>query len=92
MMKCGWCETIRNAVFCCQTPFDVAMIIEQSSNHNDVLREQANMEKATCSKKVNTMSEENVCKSRTMATAKEHEPDVSCDSNVNKERKETNED
>ena len=38
------------------------------------------------------MSEEKMCKSRMRETSKECKPDVSCDANENKERKEINED
>ena len=92
MMKCGWCETIDNTVFYHQTPFNVAVILEQLSNYNNVLREQANMEKVACRMKINTMREEKMCRSRMRATTKDHEPHVSYDSNANKERKEMNED
>ena len=91
MMKHGRCETIHNTVFYHQTPFNIAVIIEQLSNYDKILREQANMEKAVCSMKINTMSEEKMCKSRMRATAKEHEPEVSYDANANKERTEMNE-
>ena len=49
--------TIHNTVFYHQMPFNVAVIIEQLSNYNGLLREQANIEKASCSMKINTMSE-----------------------------------
>ena len=45
MMKHGWHETINNAVHYYQPPFNVAVIIEQTSHHNNVLRKQANIEK-----------------------------------------------
>ena len=70
MMKHGLHETIHNKVFYHQTTFDVAMIIEKLSNYNSMLREQANMEKAACRMKINTMSKEKRCKSRIRATAK----------------------
>ena len=42
--------------------------------------------------KINTTSEEKMCKSRMRATEKEHEPHVSYDADANKERKQMNED
>ena len=38
IMKCGWCDTIKNALFHHRTPFNVAVIIEQLSNCNNMLR------------------------------------------------------
>ena len=73
-----------------QTPFNVAVIIEKLLNYNNMLREQANMEKSVCSMKIITMSEKKMCKSRIRATAKEYEPCVSYETNENKERKEMN--
>ena len=77
MMNHGWYETINNAVCYYQTPFNVAVIIEQISNYNKILREQANMEKAACSIQINESIEEKTRKPRMSATAKEraqHEP------------------
>ena len=38
-MKHGWCKTFNNAVCCYQTPFDVALILEEVSNYNFLLIE-----------------------------------------------------
>ena len=42
-MKCGWHETIRNAVYCHQTPFNIELIVEQLLNNNVELIEKVNM-------------------------------------------------
>ena len=52
MMKHGWCEKIHNTVFYHQMPFNIAVIIEQLSNYNNVLREQANTKKAVFRMKI----------------------------------------
>ena len=91
-MKHGWHETIHDTAFHHETPFNVAVIVEQSSNHINVLREQVNREKSACSMKIIALSEGKMCKSRMRARAKQHEPCVSYDANANKERKEMNED
>ena len=38
-MKYGWHQTINNIVCYCQSPYDIALILEQVSNHNILLRE-----------------------------------------------------
>ena len=92
MMKHGWHETIDNAVHYYQTHFNVSVIVEQISNYNNVLREEANMGKATGIMQINKSSEEKMCKSRMSAIAKECEPCVSYDTNLNNESKDMNED
>ena len=49
-MKYGWCKTFNNAVCCYQTPFDIALILEQVSSYNVLLIEQMSMEKVTRTK------------------------------------------
>ena len=92
MMKHGWYQKINNAVCYCQRPFNVAVLIEQISNYNNALREQANMEKYACVIQINKSSEEKTCKSRISTTAKEHEPCASYYDNLNNESKHMNED
>ena len=36
-------QTINDTVHCCQTPVDVAVILEQLSNYNNLLKEQINV-------------------------------------------------
>ena len=38
-MKNGWCQTIDNTVCCYQTPFNSALLLQQESNYNILLRE-----------------------------------------------------
>ena len=37
-MKHGWCQTTNNTVCCYQSPFNIALILEQVSNYNSLLR------------------------------------------------------
>ena len=43
-MKYGWCEMVNNAVHYYQKPHDIAVIVEQLSSCNRILREQTVME------------------------------------------------
>ena len=70
MMKHRWCKTINNIVCYYQTPFNIAVIIEQMSNYNNVLREQENIEKDAYVIKINNSSKEKTHKSIMSATAK----------------------
>ena len=56
----GWYQTTNKTVCYCQTPFNVAVILEQVSNYDNVLRDQVDMEKATCVRQ--NISEENIFK------------------------------
>ena len=73
-MKCGWHQTINNTVFYYQAAFNIDVILEQVSNYNNVLREQVNMEKASCRRQNNMINEENIFKLRMSATANECMP------------------
>ena len=46
-MKHGWHEALNKTVCHYQTPFDVALILEQVSKYNVILTEQIRMEKDT---------------------------------------------
>ena len=74
-MKHGSHETFNNTVYHYQTPFNVALILEQVSNHNNVLREQSNEEKSLRIK-TSMISEENMIRPRISARTKEHAPKV----------------
>ena len=76
-MKCGQHQAVNNAACYYQTPFNIALISEQVSNHNNVLRERANMEKSAHRIQNNMISEEKILRSRMSAKAKEHIPSVS---------------
>ena len=73
-MKCGWCQTINNAVCCYQTPFNITLILEQVSNCNNLLREKMSIEKATCMNQSNVISDEKSFASKLRATENEHTP------------------
>ena len=44
-MKYGWCKTFNNTVHYHQTPFEIALILEQVSKHNAMLIEQIRTDK-----------------------------------------------
>ena len=71
-MKHGWRQTINNIVHHYQTPFDVALILEQVSNHNNLLREKMNR---------------NMVVSKLSAIANEHVPNEMKDKNADKDCK-----
>ena len=43
-MKHGWHQMVKNMVHYYQTPYDIALIVEQLSNYNSMLRGQIEME------------------------------------------------
>ena len=57
---------------CYQTPFDVALILEQVSNHNEMLIEKIRMEKDTMRQQHNVIGDVKMFESTLNATAKEH--------------------
>ena len=42
-MKYRWYNAVNNIAYYYQTPFDIALVLEQVATHKNVLREQANM-------------------------------------------------
>ena len=72
-MKHGWCETINDTVLCHRTPFNVAVILDQLSSFNNMLREM--------------IREEKTFDLRLSATAKEHVPNGLDNKNVNNDGK-----
>ena len=46
-MQYRWFQKINNTAHYYQTPFNITLILEQMSNHNNLLREQMNMEKGS---------------------------------------------
>ena len=72
-------------VYYYQTTFDNALILEQVSNYNSILREQVKMEKSEHRIQNNIISEENIIRSGMSATAKEHAPNVSDEKNSKNE-------
>ena len=91
-MKHEWHPTINNTVHYYQTPFNVALILDQVSNHNNLLIEQMNTEKASCIRQSEMISDENIFMSKLCATANEHTPNGLDDKNIDKESKVMNDD
>ena len=91
-MKHEWHPTINNTVHYYQTPFNVALILDQVSNHNNLLIEQMNTEKASCIRQSEMISDENIFMSKLCATANEHAPKELNDKNTNNYSKVTNDD
>ena len=79
-MKYGWYETINDAAVCHETPFNVAVIVDQPSSYGNVLREKNN--------------EGKMFDVRLSATAQEHMPrdntKVNNDSEAIEEKKKEN--
>ena len=84
-MKHGWHQTISNTVHYYQTPFNIALILEQVSNYNNLLREQTNTEKASWIRQNNMISDGNMFMSKLCATANEHTPKELDDKNKDKD-------
>ena len=45
IMKYGWWQILNNTAHCYQTPYNIALILEQVSSYNMLLREQIETEK-----------------------------------------------
>ena len=71
-MKHGWHQAFNNSVHHCQTPYDVALILQQVSNCDVLLKEQMSMEKVAWMKQNNVISDAKRFESKSCATAKEH--------------------
>ena len=71
-MKHGWHKTLKSTVCCYQTPFDIALILEQVSNHNVMLIEQIRMEKDTKTQQQDMIGDVKMFESKLSAKAKEH--------------------
>ena len=63
-----------NTVHCYQNPYDVALILDQVSNCDILLREQTEIEKDTRAKQSSMISDEKSCVSKLCVTANEHAP------------------
>ena len=57
-MKHGWYQTINNTVHYYQKLFNIALILEQVSNYNNLLREQLNIEKVAWMKRNNKIRDD----------------------------------
>ena len=73
-MKHGWYQTINNTVHYYQTPYNIALIVEQLSNYNVLLRDQIETEKDVLPKKNNLISDESRHVSKLCALATERMP------------------
>ena len=71
-MKHGWCKTVKNAACCYQTPFDVALILEQVSKHNVMTIEQIRMGKDIRMQQHDEIGEGKIIESKLRAKAKEY--------------------
>ena len=88
-MKCGWCQTVNNTVCYCQTPHNIAVILEQVTNYNALLRETMSMKKTTWKQQKNATNEDNSSEVKLRATAKEHVHNVCEKNKKDVERNET---
>ena len=57
-MKHRWFQIVNGTVHCYQSPFNVALIVEQLSNYNMLLRECVDMDKDCGVKQNNLLSDE----------------------------------
>ena len=81
-MKHGWHQTVNDVVYCYQTPFTVALIVEQVSNYKNALREQAIMEKSEHRIQDNAISDNNIVVTIISATTKDNVPNGLEDENL----------
>ena len=88
-MKHRWCQTANNTVCYYQTPCNIAVILEQVSNCNVLLRKKMSMEKVTWKEQKNVINEVKSDESKSCTTAKECRYSVCEVNNKDNERKET---
>ena len=74
-----------------QTLVNVALILEQVSNYDDVLREQASIKKSANMIQSNMISEEKIVRPIVSMIAKEHMPNGRNDKNANNKSQDVNE-
>ena len=74
---------VNNAACYYQMPFNVSLVLQQVSNHDNVPREQENTGKAAYRIQNNVISKENIVRPNIGAATKECMPNVSNDKNVN---------
>ena len=73
-MNYGWYQILNNTAHHYQTPYNVALIVEQLSNYNVLLRVQKKMEKDVFTKQNNLISDESRHASKLCTSATEHMP------------------
>ena len=78
-MKHGQCQTINNTAHYFQTPYSIALIVEQSFNYNMLLREQIAIEKDGSMKQNNVISDERRNESKSCTSAPECMPKMQND-------------
>ena len=91
IMKYGNHQTIINAEWCYEVAFNIVVMLEQSSNCNNILKEQTDTRKYTQSTQSKMISEEHVLKPRLREKDNEHVPNVLDDNKVIAESKEKKE-
>ena len=74
----GWYEIVNNTVHFFQTPCNIALIVEQLSNYNVILRKQIEIENDEFGNK-NTMIDKRRHESTLFPTAPECTPNAQCD-------------
>ena len=70
-MKYGWYKTLKNTVHYYQTPFDIALILEQVSKHNVILIEKIRIEKDIRMQQHDMIGNVKIVESKLSAKAKE---------------------
>ena len=84
-MQYRWYEIINNTVHYFQAPYNIALIVEQLSNYNVLLRKKNQNEKDEFGKQNNTIVDEHRHESNLCTTAPEHMPKTQYNkSNVNR--------
>ena len=80
-MKHGWFQIVNSTVHYFQSPFNVALIVQQLSNYNMLLRENIEMDKDCGAKQNNLLSDENGYGIKLNALAKECTPKMKNNTN-----------
>ena len=70
-IKCSCCKTLKNRVCYYQTPFDIALILEQVSNHNVMLIEKIRIEKDIRIQQHDVIGDVKIVESKLSAKSKE---------------------
>ena len=86
-MKHGWHRTFNNVVCCYQIPFNIALILEQVSNYNNVIRDQSSVKKSVHRTQNNVISDNDIFRTSMRATEKQYVPNDLDGDNLNNERK-----
>ena len=88
-MKHGCFQIVNDAAHFFQTPYNIAVMLEQSSNYNTLLREKITIEKGCV--KQNTLINDGIrCKTKLCASASEHMPKMQHDKSNGDDSKDDN--